>query len=198
MCQDGRVEMRMETTGGKELVRWVLSWMLDVVSCGQVVLFKILRFGCLGTTGDHAEGVGSFVHIGEIEYDRKISRVVRGPGSASARIPVPNTFGRAIPIRSPNHDGMFISTELGSHNGLHKRKHGPRPHREIKFRLSEQDTDGLGSSVRRRSPQRFVLGQIPHFQALGFVKVPGALTPEEIDEFSRRFDVIIEKGKAQK
>lgn len=134
---------------------------LDVVSCGQVVLFKILRFGCLGTTGDHAEGVGSFVHIGEIEYDRKISRVVRGPGSASARIPVPNTFGRAIPIRSPNHDGMFISTELGSHNGLHKRKHGPRPHREIKFRLSEQDIDGLGSSVRRRSPQRFVLGQIP-------------------------------------
>ena len=30
MCQDGRVEMRMETTGRKELVRWVLSWMPDV------------------------------------------------------------------------------------------------------------------------------------------------------------------------
>ena len=28
--QDGRVEMRMETTGRKELVRWVLSWMPDV------------------------------------------------------------------------------------------------------------------------------------------------------------------------
>ena len=27
---DGRVEMRMETTGRKELVRWVLSWMPDV------------------------------------------------------------------------------------------------------------------------------------------------------------------------
>ena len=28
--RDGRVEMRMETTGRKELVRWVLSWMPDV------------------------------------------------------------------------------------------------------------------------------------------------------------------------
>jgi len=27
---DGRVEMRLETTGRKELVRWVLSWMPDV------------------------------------------------------------------------------------------------------------------------------------------------------------------------
>jgi predicted DNA-binding transcriptional regulator YafY len=27
---DGRVEMRMETTGRKELIRWVLSWMPDV------------------------------------------------------------------------------------------------------------------------------------------------------------------------
>jgi predicted DNA-binding transcriptional regulator YafY len=27
---DGRVEMRMETTGRKELMRWVLSWMPDV------------------------------------------------------------------------------------------------------------------------------------------------------------------------
>ena len=27
---DGRVEMRMETTGRKELVRWILSWMPDV------------------------------------------------------------------------------------------------------------------------------------------------------------------------
>ena len=27
---DGRVEMRMETSGRKELIRWVLSWMPDV------------------------------------------------------------------------------------------------------------------------------------------------------------------------
>jgi len=27
---DGRVEMRLETTGRKELIRWVLSWMPDV------------------------------------------------------------------------------------------------------------------------------------------------------------------------
>ena len=27
---DGRVEMRVETTGRKELIRWVLSWMPDV------------------------------------------------------------------------------------------------------------------------------------------------------------------------
>lgn len=27
---DGRIEMRMETTGRKELIRWVLSWMPDV------------------------------------------------------------------------------------------------------------------------------------------------------------------------
>lgn len=27
---DGRVELRLETTGRKELVRWVLSWMPDV------------------------------------------------------------------------------------------------------------------------------------------------------------------------
>ncbi len=29
-CRDGRVELRLETTGRKELVRWVLSWMPDV------------------------------------------------------------------------------------------------------------------------------------------------------------------------
>ena len=28
--RDGRVEMRLETTGRKELIRWVLSWMPDV------------------------------------------------------------------------------------------------------------------------------------------------------------------------
>jgi len=27
---DGRIEMRLETTGRKERVRWVLSWMPDV------------------------------------------------------------------------------------------------------------------------------------------------------------------------
>jgi len=29
-CADGRVEMRLETTGRKELIRWVLSWMPDI------------------------------------------------------------------------------------------------------------------------------------------------------------------------
>ncbi|MBN1672153.1 MAG: WYL domain-containing protein [Kiritimatiellae bacterium] len=37
--RDGRVEMRLETTGRKELVRWVLSWMPDV----KVVAPKSLR-----------------------------------------------------------------------------------------------------------------------------------------------------------
>jgi predicted DNA-binding transcriptional regulator YafY len=36
---DGRIEMRLETTGRKELVRWVLSWMPDV----KVVAPKSLR-----------------------------------------------------------------------------------------------------------------------------------------------------------
>lgn len=36
---DGRVEMRMETTGRKELVRWVLSWMPDM----KVLAPKSLR-----------------------------------------------------------------------------------------------------------------------------------------------------------
>jgi predicted DNA-binding transcriptional regulator YafY len=37
--RDGRVEMRLETTGRKELVRWVLSWMPDV----KVLTPKSLR-----------------------------------------------------------------------------------------------------------------------------------------------------------
>ena len=28
--RDGRTEMRLETTGRKDLIRWVLSWMPDV------------------------------------------------------------------------------------------------------------------------------------------------------------------------
>jgi len=36
---DGRIEMRMETTGRKELVRWILSWMPDV----KVLAPKSLR-----------------------------------------------------------------------------------------------------------------------------------------------------------
>ncbi len=35
---DGRVEMRLETTGRKELVRWVLSWMPDVKVLGPARL----------------------------------------------------------------------------------------------------------------------------------------------------------------
>ena len=37
--RDGRVEMRLVTTGRKELVRWVLSWMPDV----KVLTPKSLR-----------------------------------------------------------------------------------------------------------------------------------------------------------
>jgi predicted DNA-binding transcriptional regulator YafY len=37
--RDGRVEMRLETTGRKELIRWVLSWMPDV----RVLAPKSLR-----------------------------------------------------------------------------------------------------------------------------------------------------------
>ena len=36
---DGRVEMRLETSGRKELIRWVLSWMPDV----QVLAPKTLK-----------------------------------------------------------------------------------------------------------------------------------------------------------
>jgi hypothetical protein len=36
---DGRIEMRLETTGRKELVRWILSWMPDV----KVLAPKSLR-----------------------------------------------------------------------------------------------------------------------------------------------------------
>ena len=36
---DGRVGMRLETTGRKELIRWVLSWMPDV----KVLAPKSLR-----------------------------------------------------------------------------------------------------------------------------------------------------------
>ncbi len=36
---DGRIEMRLETAGRKELVRWVLSWMPDV----KVIVPKSLR-----------------------------------------------------------------------------------------------------------------------------------------------------------
>jgi len=39
--------------------------------------------------------------------------------------------------------------------------------------------------------------QITHFHALGFVKVEGALTPAEVDEFSWRFDEIIARGETQ-
>ena len=39
--------------------------------------------------------------------------------------------------------------------------------------------------------------QMAHFHALGFVNVKGALTPEEVDEFSWRFDAIIERGDTQ-
>lgn len=39
MRPDGRVELRLETTGRKELVRWILSWMPDV----KVLAPKSLR-----------------------------------------------------------------------------------------------------------------------------------------------------------
>jgi predicted DNA-binding transcriptional regulator YafY len=39
MRRDGRVEMRFETTGRKQVIRWVLSWMPDV----KVLAPKSLR-----------------------------------------------------------------------------------------------------------------------------------------------------------
>jgi len=39
--------------------------------------------------------------------------------------------------------------------------------------------------------------QKAHFRVLGFLKVPGALTPQEVDEYSWRFDKIIEAGETQ-
>lgn len=39
MRQDGRVEMRFETTGRKQVVRWIHSWMPDV----KVLAPKSLR-----------------------------------------------------------------------------------------------------------------------------------------------------------
>jgi hypothetical protein len=39
--------------------------------------------------------------------------------------------------------------------------------------------------------------QKTHFHALGFVRIEGALTSAEVDEFSSRFDTIVERGEAQ-
>jgi len=39
MRRDGRVEMRFETTGRKQVIRWVRSWMPDV----KVLAPKALR-----------------------------------------------------------------------------------------------------------------------------------------------------------
>jgi len=39
MRRDGRVEMRFETTGRKQVIRWILSWMPDV----KVLAPKSLR-----------------------------------------------------------------------------------------------------------------------------------------------------------
>ena len=39
--------------------------------------------------------------------------------------------------------------------------------------------------------------QIAHFYTLGFVRVAGALTPEEVDQFSWRFDALMEQDAAQ-
>lgn len=39
--------------------------------------------------------------------------------------------------------------------------------------------------------------QKTHFHALGFVRIEGALTAEEVDEFSWRFDDIIARGETQ-
>ena len=41
MRRDGRVEMRFETTGRKQVIRWILSWMPDV----KVLAPKSLRDG---------------------------------------------------------------------------------------------------------------------------------------------------------
>ena len=39
--------------------------------------------------------------------------------------------------------------------------------------------------------------QLAHFHALGFVRVPGALTSREVDQFAVRFDAVIERGETQ-
>ena len=41
--RDGRVEIRMGTTGRKQLVRWVLSWMPDVKVLGPKSLHDRIR-----------------------------------------------------------------------------------------------------------------------------------------------------------
>ncbi len=48
MRRDGRVEMHMETTGRKELIRWILSWMPDV----KVLSPKSLRDRITEKLGD--------------------------------------------------------------------------------------------------------------------------------------------------
>lgn len=41
MRRDGRIELRLETTGRKELIRWVLSWMPDL----KVLALKAFKTG---------------------------------------------------------------------------------------------------------------------------------------------------------
>jgi predicted DNA-binding transcriptional regulator YafY len=44
-CQrrDGSLEMRLDTTGRKEVVRWILSWMPDVQVLGTEELRQCIR-----------------------------------------------------------------------------------------------------------------------------------------------------------
>lgn len=37
--------------------------------------------------------------------------------------------------------------------------------------------------------------QAVHFHSLGFLKVPGALTLQEVDEFARRFDAVMDRAQ---
>jgi hypothetical protein len=47
MRRDGRVLMRFETTGRKQVIRWVLSWMPDVKVFNRIkeLHVRLLRVG---------------------------------------------------------------------------------------------------------------------------------------------------------
>jgi len=57
---DGRVEMRLETTGRKEMIRWILSWMPDVKVLEpdslRLRIMEKLKAGLLAQQEDQAKG----------------------------------------------------------------------------------------------------------------------------------------------
>jgi len=53
----------------------------------------------------------------------------------------------------------------------------------------------MGSKESTRTDKMLTDEQKTHFHLLGFLKIPGVLTHEEIDDFSTRFDAVMDKAQ---